>query len=457
MSFANKFVQIAKRILPSPFTIAVLLTGFTFLLALFLTESKADSNLPHALQIMEHWEKGFWELLTFAMQMMLMLVLGHVLALSKAMNQLINASIRFCKDTASAAFFVTLLTICVSLINWGLGLIFGAIFVRKVGEYALKNDIPLNYPLIGAAGYSGLMVWHGGLSGSAPLKAAEKDNFLAADIAHVFPDGIIPMSETVFSSMNIIATVLLLIVLPTAMYYLGKRTSPQKYDLKLQTEDNETEKQQLVGAERLDNSRLLAYIFGGSMLFLGIYKAYTVVQSGGGISFINPNFINFMLFGIGIILHRHIANFLKAVNEAIAGSSGIMIQFPLYAGIMGIMKYSGLIDVFAGFFVQISNEFTFPLFTLISAGVVNVFVPSGGGQWAVQGPIIIDAAQQIGVALPKCVMALTYGDQLTNMMQPFWALPLLGITGLKAKEILPYSLFLMLLGFIIFSVMLMVF
>ena len=139
MSFANKFVQIAKRILPSPFTIAVLLTGFTFLLALFLTESKADSDLPHALQIMEHWEKGFWELLNFAMQMMLMLVLGHVLALSKVVNQLINASIRFCKDTASAAFFVTLLTITVSLINWGLGLIFGAIFARKVGVYASQK------------------------------------------------------------------------------------------------------------------------------------------------------------------------------------------------------------------------------------------------------------------------------------------------------------------------------
>jgi len=257
--------------------------------------------------------------------------------------------------------------------------------------------------------------------------------------------------------MNITATILLLLILPTAMYYLGKRTSPQSYDLKLQTEDTKTQEQPLVGAERLDNSRLMAYVFGGSMLFFGIYKAYTIVQAGGGLSFINPNFINFMLFGTGIILHRHIANFLKAINEAIAGASGIMIQFPLYAGIMGIMKYSGLIDVFAGFFVHISNDFTFPLFTLISAGVVNVFVPSGGGQWAVQGPIIIDAAQQIGVALPKCVMALTYGDQLTNMMQPFWALPLLGITGLKAKDILPYSLFLMLIGFVIFSFMLMVF
>ncbi len=102
------------------------------------------------------------------------------------------------------------------------------------------------------------------------------------------------------------------------------------------------------------------------------------------------------------------------------------------------------------FFVSISNETTFPIFTFISAGIVNVFVPSGGGQWAVQGPIIIEAAQQLGVDIPKCVMALAYGDQLTNMLQPFWALPLLGITGLKAKEILPYTLILLVAGSVIF-------
>ena len=106
--------------------------------------------------------------------------------------------------------------------------------------------------------------------------------------------------------------------------------------------------------------------------------------------------------------------------------------------------------IFYHFFVSISNETTFPIFTFISAGLVNIFVPSGGGQWAVQGPIIVDAATQLGVSIPKSVMALAYGDQLTNMLQPFWALPLLGITGLKAKEILPYTLILLLAGIVIF-------
>ena len=138
-------------------------------------------------------------------------------------------------------------------------------------------------------------------------------------------------------------------------------------------------------------------------------------------------------------------------------ASGILIQFPLYFGIMGIMNSSGLVDVFANFFVNISNTTTYPIFTMLSGGLVNIFVPSGGGQWAVQGIIVLQSAIDLGVSIPKSIMALTYGDQLTNMLQPFWALPLLGITQLKAKEILPYTIMIMLLGFIIFSVCLVVF
>ena len=149
-------------------------------------------------------------------------------------------------------------------------------------------------------------------------------------------------------------------------------------------------------------------------------------------------------------LNQFEKTFLKAIDNAIGGASGILIQFPLYFGIMGIMNSSGLVDVFANFFVTISNEITYPIFTMISGGLVNIFVPSGGGQWAVQGPIVLQSALDLGVSLPKSIMALAYGDQLTNMLQPFWALPLLGITQLKAKDILPYTIIIMLIGACIF-------
>jgi short-chain fatty acids transporter len=135
----------------------------------------------------------------------------------------------------------------------------------------------------------------------------------------------------------------------------------------------------------------------------------------------------------------------------------ILIQFPLYFGIMGIMNSSGLVDIFSNFFVSISSENTYPIFTMISGGLVNIFVPSGGGQWAVQGPILLQSAIDLNLSLPKNIMALAYGDQLTNMLQPFWALPLLGITQLEAKDILPYTVLIMLIGLSIFSSCLILF
>ena len=141
---------------------------------------------------------------------------------------------------------------------------------------------------------------------------------------------------------------------------------------------------------------------------------------------------------------------LKAVDQAISGASGILIQFPLYFGIIGVMQNSGLVLEIANYFVALSTAETLPILTFFSAAIVNVFIPSGGGQWAIQGPVILEAAISLEVPVQKVIMALAYGDQLTNMLQPFWALPLLGITKLKASELLPYTLWIMLLGAVVF-------
>ena len=156
------------------------------------------------------------------------------------------------------------------------------------------------------------------------------------------------------------------------------------------------------------------------------------------------------MLGLGIILHGSFKKFTNAIGESISDISGILIQFPLYFGIMGIMSSSGMVTQVSNFFVSISPAPTLPLVTFFSAGLVNIFVPSGGGQWVIQGPIIIESALKLGVPLEKAIMALAYGDQITNMLQPFWALPLLGITKLKAKEILPYSLIAMFVGSLIY-------
>ncbi|MEQ9263277.1 MAG: TIGR00366 family protein [Owenweeksia sp.] len=461
MNFSERFERVFRAVLPAPFTIAVVLTLLTILLALVFTQPPSDQH--HFLQVLEYWQQGLWSapLLVFAVQMMLILVLGHVLALSPAASRLIDRLTNQMDSPAKAAWLVTLATLLVAFFNWGIGLIFGAIIARKTGERFAMQGKALNYPLIGAAGYSGLMVWHGGISGSAPVKVVEQGHITTL-MQGVLPDeqlsslpNRIPFNETVFSPMNLTVSALLLIILPLLMAWLMKRSKPGKIELKVKTVKTEIRTEKLSGAERLDHSRIFCLFF--ALLILGYGFLIPFQPDSFSFNFLTPNYINLILLGLALLFHGSFARFLAAVDEAIGGASGILIQFPLYFGIMGIMKYSGLVSEISTFFISISTPATFPIFTFMSAGLVNIFVPSGGGQWSIQGPILIQAAQQLGVPEPKCIMAMAYGDQLTNMLQPFWALPLLGITGLKAREIIPYTLFLLLAGLVLFVGILLIF
>ena len=181
MSISKKLESFFTKFLPSPFTIAVLLTFATIILSLLFTQNKNED--PHILNLLSYWENGMWNnnMIVFAFQMMLIMVLGHVLALSDFASNQIDKITKYCNNTANSAAIVTFFSIVVGLINWGLGLIFGAILARKVAERASIKKIKLNYPLIAAAGYTGMMVWHGGLSGSAPVKVATK-NHLREDL-----------------------------------------------------------------------------------------------------------------------------------------------------------------------------------------------------------------------------------------------------------------------------------
>ncbi|WP_353779162.1 TIGR00366 family protein [Winogradskyella sp. 3972H.M.0a.05] len=447
MNITRAVENLFKRFLPSPFTIAILLTLVTIILALTFTESKDEGS--HLLNILSYWEKGIWNtgLLEFAYQMMLILVLGHILVLSKPMSNLIMGLTRYAKNSTSAVILVSVTTMLVAFFNWGLGLIFGAILARKVGEHAQKNNIALNYPLVGAAGYVGLMIWHGGISGSAPIKVAESNHIIDmmssisdASVLSQLPESV-NFNTTVFSWWNLLLFVILLILIPFVLTRLAKASKPTS--LHLETYQFQSSKDEPIeGAEKMDHSKLLAIGFGALILIVfGYQYSDNLLRLQ-----ITPNMLNFFMLGLAIMLHGSFSSFLNAVEEAIKGTSGILIQFPLYFGIMGIMKDTGMVVMISDFFASIATATTLPIFTFFSAGLVNIFVPSGGGQWAIQGPIVAESAMQLGVPLPKAIMALAYGDQITNMLQPFWALPLLGITKLKAKEILPYTIILMLVG-----------
>ena len=462
MSLIVKYIKGVRFLLPSPFSIAILLTLFTFIMAFFWPKNVylEDLNwLDKFINILKSWNDGLWNVqgMAFAVQMMLMLLLGHVLALSKSVDAAINKLLPFCSNNAKSALIVTFFTLIVSWFNWGLGLVFGAIFCKKIMDYASQFSIGLNHGLIGAAGYSGLMIWHGGISGSSLVKISEVGHLkdLAPEIVKSSVPLLIGFSKTVFSNMNIAVTCSLLVTIPITMYFLGKKTKvviPKKMK-EIKYEDK---KFNLIGFEKFDNSKLAGTVIGFFIIFFCGYLAiiHPLTKS---FQFINPNYLNLTLLGLALVFHRTISSFLRATEKAIVGTVGILIQFPLYFGIMGVVSDTGIINDLATYFQSISSNYTYPIFTFLSAGLVNFLVPSGGGQWYIQGPLIIQSAIEMGIPLSKSIMAMAYGDQLTNMMQPFWALPLLGITGLRAKDILPYTLIIMLVGLVIFSLGLLIF
>ncbi len=453
-TFAQRFENTFRRLLPSPLAIAFVLTVIAFLAALVFTRPDTSSIGSYSLKLGEMWQSGLWQsgLLAFTVQMMLILVLGHVIALSPPVTRFTDLFSARIQNGTQAAVWVGGLTIAVALFNWGLGLIFGAVMARKVAESAHRRGLKISYPLIGAAGYSGLMVWHGGISGSAPLKANEPGHLTELTGLTNVPEAV-GFSDTVFSVMNGFASVLILLAVCLTLYFLSKIVPTKVPPALTKNVQLNLTSDAAIGAERLDKSKKVGMVVG--LVLLG-FALYLSTQSSG-LSFLTPNYINFLLLGLAFALHRSFSSFSSALDDAISGASGILIQFPLYFGILGLVRDSGLVNMVASSLIESSSATSFPFTTLFSAGLINIFVPSGGGQWAIQGPILVEASQALNVPLGKGIMALAYGDQLTNMLQPFWALPLLGITQLKAREILPYTLILMMVGMLVYGLTLALF
>jgi short-chain fatty acids transporter len=261
--------------------------------------------------------------------------------------------------------------------------------------------------------------------------------------------GLIPTDQTIFAGFNLFIILILLLVLPVVnRLMMPSKDQTVTVDPVLLENDVQAatiEQGALTPAEKLENSTIISLLIGIlGLVFLFYYFATNGFK-------LNLDIVNFLFLFLGILFHRTPRRFLEAVVNAVKGASGIIIQFPFYAGIMGMMTASGLAAVMSEGFVSISNEFTFPFFTFLSAGLVNFFVPSGGGQWAVQAPVMLEAAQTLGVSIPKTAMAVAWGDAWTNLIQPFWALPALAIAGLKAKDIMGYCVLTLIVSGIVIS------
>lgn len=387
----------------------------------------------------QHWGSGFWSLLTFSMQMVLVLVTGHVLASSNVFKSGLGSLASLAKSPGQAIVIVTVVSMIASLINWGFGLVIGALFAKELAKKVQNVD----YRLLIASAYGGFIVWHGGISGSIPLTIATEGHF-SQDLI-----GIIPTDQTIFAGFNLLIILILLLVLPVVnRLMMPSKDQTVAVDPSLLEADVQAatiEQGAMTPAEKLENSKIISLLIGIlGLVFLFYYFAANGFK-------LNLDIVNFLFLFLGILFHGTPKRFLEAVVNAVKGASGIIIQFPFYAGIMGMMTASGLAAVMSEGFVSISNEFTFPFFTFLSAGLVNFFVPSGGGQWAVQAPVMLDAAQTLGVSIPKTAMAVAWGDAWTNLIQPFWALPALAIAGLKAKDIMGYCVLMLIVSGIVIS------
>lgn len=430
-----------SRLVPDPLVVAIMLTALVAIMAV------AAGRAP--LDVVSDWGggKGLWALLKFTMQMCTMLVLGGALASTAAVRRAIEVVVGAAPSPRALVGLCCAASIALALVNWSLCVVGGALFARIAGDVVRRRGWTLHYPLLCAAGYSGMMTWHGGLSGSAPLKATT-----AADMIEVLgPElaaraGVVPLSESIFSPLNLWVSGGLLVLGPLLFMALTpgpdddpdptppppEAAPPPEVAEAVETVDS--------AIDRFERSPVHLWI-----LALGAVAALCLGLSRAGLSRLDFNTVNLALLAVALIGHGSLRRFVAACDQAVRGCTGIILQFPLYAGIMGMMAASGLSAALSSLFVSVGQG-AFTSVAFVAAGVLNLFVPSGGGQWAVQGPILVDGALDLGIGVGDAMMAMAYGDQWTNMLQPFWALPLLAITGVRARDIVGYTALWMVAG-----------
>ncbi len=432
---ANFFDKLMRKYTPDPFIFALFLTFLTLIAGIVYT----PASLPDMLF---YWGDGFWSLSTFTMQMVMIFVGGYILASTAPIQKVLQAIAKRVKTPSQAVFAVTVVSCSACWLNWGFGLVIGGLFCREVIRVLPRA----NFRLMVASSYSGFLVWHGGLSGTIPLMVATEGNFAQARIGHL-----IPIWDTIFSPLNITIVVSLMIVLPILNWYISKTEEGEVHLYTVAPESKVEEPKEISPAEKLEYFSLISRTAGTMGL---AYLGFKIYQ--GKFSLELNNICLFLLFA-SLFLHKNIYTFNKSVGEAVTKVGPIILQFPFYAGMMGMLERSGLANMLATCFEKISTKDTFNLLTFYSAAFLNLFIPSGGGKWVVESPVVIQAAHELGTSLPMACMAVVWGDSWTNMIQPFFALPLLAIAGLKARDIMGYCIISLIVSGIIISTSFMIF
>ena len=421
---ARPFIAFVERYYPDAFIFVIILSVITFISALILTEASVSSALLA-------WGDGLSMLFTFTAQITIIMIGAHSLAHTVSVQNFLTR-IGQLPNTAYQAYSLVAFTAGVaSLCAWSFGLIIGAIMARSVAKECLKKPFKIHYPLLVASAYSGYVIWHMGYSSSSALFVATPGHLLENKI------GVLPGTETILSPINIVLALIALATITIVCPLMRpKNEDAIEIDPTLLTDDHQKsveKKDKVTLVEKFENHRSLS-IFLAIAIFT--YIAVTYTQKGFSLTL---DFVSWTFLAFGLLLANSAMHYIKLVNNAAGTVGPIILQYPFYSGIMGLMATTGLMKVVSDWIISIATPETLGFFAFLSGGFINMFVPSGGGQWAVQGPIMIEAALSLNVAPEVVVLGVAYGDQWSNMIQPFWLIPILAITGLRMRQVLGYT------------------
>jgi short-chain fatty acids transporter len=418
----------SERWFPDPLIFALLGIVVVFIFGLWLHQS------PSKLAI--QGGKNFWTLVPFTMQMVMIIIGGYVVASTPLVYRAIRALAGIPKTPRQAVALVALFSMLTSLISWGLSLIFSGLFVRELANRVKGMD----YRAAGGAAYLGLgAVWAMGLSSSAAMLMATKSS-MPASLFNI--SGLIPLTQTLFLWQSIATTVILIVLsvliawwstpspenARTAEYY-GIQYEPIRSSLQLEEKTKP--------GEWLEYSPLLTVLVAALLCWYLIDAFRTSPQ--GPLAALELNTYNLMFITVGLLLHWRPKRFMRAVADCVPATGGVLIQFPFYAVIFGMIVGTGIADALAKLFASISTHNTYPLLVAIYSATLGVFVPSGGSKWLVEAPYVLQAANLQQVHLGWVVQIYNASEALPNLVNPFWMLPLLGILKLKARDIVGYG------------------
>ncbi len=435
-------VRYAERYIPNPYLYAVVLTFITVAAALIWTASTPG-------QVIDAWYKGIWDILAFALQMALVLVTGVTLAAAPLVKKLLRRLAAVPAGQTGAAITVFLAAALGSWLNWGFGLVVGALVAREIAKRLREVD----FSFLVAAAYMGFMVWASGLSSSIALATATPGS--ALNIVEKVTGQVAGFDQTIFTAYNLVPVVLLLILIPLALRFMGPHVREMKRvdrtALIAQDEEGTPPARPRTFATRLEDAWSLSLLL---VLMGAYYEVHTIRQKG---FHLDINGFIFIVLMLGLLFHWRPIRYVRAFETSARTVGPILLQFPLYGGIMGIMTGTGLAALIAARFVDFSTAPTLPFWSFISSNIISLFVPSGGGHWAVQGPFMVPAAVKLHVNPALTAMATAMGEQTANMIQPFWALPILAIARLGIKDIMGYCVIALVIGLAVFGGALLVF